>query len=520
MSQSNIQGRNYARNAYGLWTPVGYGTGDTQIPVALTNPNIAAMGVYAGLTGYGAQRVTTEPSVLFHDPFDGTLDTQKWVTGGTVAPTALGGRAIFDPGTAVSASSSLSSTASFCSPGSSYLGLGMMQTFETISASVGSVGYLNTHRFWGFAVVAGTWVAAYTASASTGPILHGYGFEIDIDGNLYAVVYDNGIRTRPDAVGSAAGEKRLNLTRAIFNGETHQFTIVIRPDAVFWYVDGQELPAAVLTFRTASYPIPDIQTLPVRIHTINHTTAPTGTTVHRPAAVAVADTGGNNHVLSDASYPWRRAGVTDVNSIVGAGRSSLREQTYGSALNVNTNALQLATYHVNRSPQAGVAPSAPATPAMVANTPKIMLTGWHAASSTKTVRIRRIRISAAFAQTVTYVYEVYRTNVAPTGGTTVVSRPSDSADPASDTSWMFQSTVAITTQLVDGSLVDQAVIATNGAMGIAAGHGEIVLYDWQENGQTKPLTMRAGVLEGFCITVKSTGTGAPDSVINVTYTEE
>ncbi len=520
MSQNVNQDRQYVRTGAGLWTPVGYASTDTQVPTTVTNPNIAALGVYAGLTGYGAQRVTTEPSVLFHDPFDGTLDTQKWVTGGTAPPTALGGRAVLDTGLTVSASAFMTSTSSFCSPGSSYLGLGMMQTFENISSLAGSVGYLNTHRFWGFATTPTTWTTAYTASSTSGPIMHGYGFEIDTDGNLYAVVYDNGIRVRPDAIGQAPGEKRLNLSRAIFNGETHQFTIVIRPDAVFWYVNGQDLPASLITFRTASFPIPDVQTLPVRIHTINAATAPTGTTVHRPAAIAVADTGSNNHVLSDASYPWRRAGVTDVNSIAGAGRSSLREQTYGSALNVNTNALQLATYHVNRSPQAGVAPGSPATPAMVANTPKIMLVGWHAASSTKTVRIRRIRISAAFALTVTYVYEVYRTNVAPTGGTTVVSRPSDSADPASDTSWMFQSTVAIGTQLVDGSLVDQAVIATNGAMGVASGHGEIILYDWQENGQTKPLTMRAGVLEGFCITVKSTGTGAPDSVINVTYTEE
>ncbi len=520
MSQSNIQGRNYVRTGSGLWSPVGYASSDTQMPVALTNPNIAALGVYAGLTGYGAQRVTTEPSVLFYDPFDGTFDNQKWTTGGTVAPTALGGRAMIEPGAAASASTSLTSTSNFCSPGSSYLGLGMMQTFENISASVGSVGYLNTHRFWGFATVAGTWVAAYTGSAATGPILHGYGFEIDTDGNLYAAVYDNGIRFRPDAVGSAAGEKRLNLTRAIFNGETHQFTVVIRPDAVFWYVNGQELPAAVLTFRTASYPIPDIQTLPVRIHTINHTTAPTGTTVHRPAAIAAADTGSNNHVLSDASYPWRRAGVTDVNSISGAGRSSLREQTYGSALNVNTNSVQLATYHVNRGPQAGSAPANPTTPAVVMNQPKILLTGWHAASSTKTVRIRRIRISAVLGGQVSYIYEVYRTNTAPTGGTTVVSRPSDSSDPASDTSWMYQSTVAIGTQLVDGSLLDQAVLGEPGSMGSGSGHNEIILYDWQENGQTKPLTIRAGVLEGFCITVKTPGLTAPDAIINVTYTEE
>src|SRR4051812_22814157 len=81
--------------------------------VSMTNPVLAALGVHAGLSGYGAQRVTQEPSVLLTDPFDGTFDPQVWVTGGTVAPTVAGGRALIEPGTTASASSGLMSVPSF-----------------------------------------------------------------------------------------------------------------------------------------------------------------------------------------------------------------------------------------------------------------------------------------------------------------------------------------------------------------------------------------------------------------------
>lgn len=174
----------------------------------------------------------------------------------------------------------------------------------------------------------------------------------------------------------------------------------------------------------------------------------------------------------------------------------------------------LATYWVSRGPSSGSAPVAPSNPAPVQNVDKVLLVGWHTASSVKTVRIKSINVSALVTQNTRYLYSVYRCAAVPIGGEAIASRSADIDDPESEMQWMYESTVPLGTQVVDGSICDKATPATN------AGHDVMNLYQWQDSGQTKPITVKSGMLDGIVITSRSTGNSAPDAIITIEYTEE
>lgn len=180
---------------------------------------------------------------------------------------------------------------------------------------------------------------------------------------------------------------------------------------------------------------------------------------------------------------------------------------------VNTNALQLRTYRAVRVVASGAAPAAAASPAAVANTPKILVTGHHTASDAQLVRIHLITVGAVLGTAVTYVYELYRTNSAPTGGATFAVQEAQEGDTATTMIWTYQSTLAIGTALVGAPLAAYSIPSTT------TGHAAFNLYDWNESGPTKPLIIRASTLEGICVTSRTTTATAPDPVITVVYTE-
>ena len=180
---------------------------------------------------------------------------------------------------------------------------------------------------------------------------------------------------------------------------------------------------------------------------------------------------------------------------------------------VQVSTWQRSTFYVARGPASGTAPAAPVNPVPTANQDKILLVGWHDASITKTARIRKISVSALLGTAVTYLYSVYRVQGVPSGGTTVVSRPAW-PDDVSSMQWMYQTTTATSTVLVNGSLIDKAVPSTTG------GHEECVLYQWDPMGEAQPLTIPAYRLDGIAITSRCTTNTAPDAIITIEYTEE
>src|SRR4051794_13618080 len=124
----------------------------------------------------------------------------------------------------------------------------------------------------------------------------------------------------------------------------------------------------------------------------------------RPVVVLGAD-GGSVTTISDPA------------AISGAATGG----TNGAALNVNPNAIQKATYHVTLV--------GTATGALTAATFKPILSIEHAATATKTVRIRRIRVAGMQTTALAGLDEVrvMRGTAASTGGTAVTPAPTNPA---------------------------------------------------------------------------------------------
>jgi hypothetical protein len=167
----------------------------------------------------------------------------------------------------------------------------------------------------GFGSIPATWAAAYSASATTGPLLDAIGFEIDVDGKMYPVVYASGVRVRPALsfggtdLNTGNGTTSTGGLRSLADGSTHEFAVIVRADIMFWYIDSLDVPVASYRYSTAGFTPPSVQTLPLRYHSINATTAPGTAPALAVGAIGVADTGHNGAIINDATYPWRRAQV-------------------------------------------------------------------------------------------------------------------------------------------------------------------------------------------------------------------
>ena len=254
--------------------------------------------------------------------------------------------------------------------------------------------------------------------------------------------------------------------------------------------------------------------MPVRFHQINGTTGPPLAPVFRVGAVGIADTGRFAQGIADGVTPWRRAGVTDVSTVVGALQNGPTDRGAGNALNVNTNAVQKATYKAVCKPTAA---------ASTANTFQARVTIHHLAAATKTVRIRRIIVVAQQPATVAYCQaELHRITAVPTG--TVVSPtvptatnsvlPTDGRDSVPEAVVMTSVTAA-----ASAGILSAAFLTVLSGTAVVHGGG-VLLYDWQESGETKPVTLRAGVLEGIAVGITSNVAISSNLTIEITFTEE
>lgn len=178
----------------------------------------------------------------------------------------------------------------------------------------------------------------------------------------------------------------------------------------------------------------------------------------------------------------------------------------GAALNVNPNAIQKATYKVALVPTT--------TGALTANTAKPILSIEHAASATKTVRIRRVLVAAMQSSAVAGTDEVRLTRgtAASSAGTTVTATPTIPGVVAAEA--VCKTLPTITAATVLSSVVGSLSSAAN------TGFAALVVYDWQESGETQPITLRAGSLDTFVVNMVSTGAKTYTASCTVTFTEE
>lgn len=218
----------------------------------------------AQVSAEGALQVALPGSVLFSDPLDGsTIDTTyRWTApvlggGGTVTQNGNGTLTIAT-GTTTSNAGALTSIDKFQAIGAGFIAAGGIFQFE---ASVST----NTHRFFGFGTPNGSFTAAT-------PLANAYGWEVDITGALNACTYGTNVRTFAKAF------------RWPSDGNPHILAIHSRADAVYFFIDNLEEPVA-----TAFFPSAGTSNLPLRMHCINHTVAPSVAPTFVSLGAAVAD---------------------------------------------------------------------------------------------------------------------------------------------------------------------------------------------------------------------------------------
>lgn len=473
------------------------------LSVSITNPAGAAAAVTAGVSTYGYLRATVEPHVLFSDPFDGATinTTDRWTLGGTTLPSiATTGRMTLAQGATLSATSTAVTQPTFIFQGLNFLGLGWIAKFEAASASYGGLFYLNSHRFMGIGFAPTTLSAAYTGSSTTGPMLDAIGYEIDVDGKVYPVVYANGVRTRPSLTfggtdfntgnGSPVTATNPGGSRMLADGNFHTYGMVIRGDYIFWYVDGNDYPCASLTFRSASYVVPNTQQSPLRFHAINGAvSAPSGTMTMQVGSLGVVDTGSNHTQIGDCNFPWRKATVTKTGGLSTIpGPSTL--PSYTAAAETSTGAFS-------------------------ANTRKDYLSIEHSAASTKTVRIRRITVGGYQTGAVAgFIYaKVFHGTAASSAGTVQAATKTNEASAAAEAVVKVLPTITAATLKISQPIGGLTATANIGV-------GPVTIYDSTSGADQEPLTLRAGVLEAFSVALFSTGTNTLLPSVTIYFTEE
>jgi hypothetical protein len=176
-------------------------------------------------------------------------------------------------------------------------------------------------------------------------------------------------------------------------------------------------------------------------------------------------------------------------------------------LPVWTNALQLATYTVVLDRVA--------SGALTAGTAKAILSLEHGVGAGKSVKVRRILVSG-FASTAlagTVEFTIQRGTAASTAGGALIPQPTNPATGAAELTAKSLPTIAAATVLYT-SAANSVPATANSSI------GSIVLYDWQEAGETQPLTLRAGALDSLVLFLRSTAAINVTLQVTVILTEE
>ena len=289
-------------------------TTDGAMVVALSPNNV-------NLTGSGFLKVSDEPRQVFYDSFDTTMDTTNtWTStqgsSGSAATIASGVLSI-GTGTAANGYSKLTSQPTF-----KLVIPGWLVHSDAIALPDGAAPTANSYRYWG----AGTTPAVPTVAA---PITDGYGFELNTDGKMRAVVYAGGVQTVIQDL-SATGNSKQPL-----NASYHRYIIQIRTDKTFFYIDSINDAGLV---ATTSFQSPQVQTLPKLFLCIGNATPPVSNTQIQCTGSVISDTGKNATYIADASYPWRRATVKPASTASVAADTALVVSLHPNSGNVASSA--------------------------------------------------------------------------------------------------------------------------------------------------------------------------------------
>jgi hypothetical protein len=239
-------------------------------------------------TAWGQLRIHQDPTQLFLDTFDSSLDTtNKWsatsASGGTT-PFYSTASTTLTSGGAANGYSLLKTIASFVPQEPGWL---VFEARLNIEFPVLATGY----RFWGFGNAAAIPVIS-------GPMTDAVGFEISTTGQMYAVTYAAGTRLVIQDLSPSTGNGAQPA-----NPNVHKYYVWFRGDLTFWAIDQADNIVAVFTTGASG---PNVNTLPMTYLCVSNGGAPVTIVLN---GCSVGDTCRNNMVLSDATFPFRQQKV-------------------------------------------------------------------------------------------------------------------------------------------------------------------------------------------------------------------
>jgi hypothetical protein len=243
-------------------------------------------------------------------------------------------------------------------------------------------------------------------------------------------------------------------------------------------------------------------------------------------AISNSSFGVTNWLGSVAPTVGQKASANSLPTVIASDQSAIPEnltQIGGSALTgkavpsggagqtaipVYSNAIQLATYTI-------VADSI-ASGALTANTRKDVLSIEHGAGATKTVKIRRIQVGGfqTTALVGTVYCKIFRGTAATSAGTGQTPTPTNPGTAAAE---MVAKTLPTITA---ATLVYTNSVGFISAATAQTGFPMIAVYDWQEEGETQPLQLRAANLDTLVIAIYSNVAHNLTLQISVIATEE
>lgn len=263
-------------------------------------------------TPYGRATVELNPHQIFYDPFDGALDTtDRWTTptvgNSAVAATTAIGAMTLGTGTTASGWSKLSSQSAFTPTVPGWIGFSFLNLLPDLAAPIA-----NSYRFWGSGNIA-------TTPTVAAPMTDAVGFEVDITGKMFAVIYTAGVRTAVQDLSAATGNSK-QPTDALL----HRYIVKVRTDRVYFYIDGESSGQLVATFSaTTATSGPSIQTLPISFLAVGAATPPVSNAQLSSLGAVVWDAAQNNNTLSDGSFQWRKATVKKASTAAVASDTAL-----------------------------------------------------------------------------------------------------------------------------------------------------------------------------------------------------
>ena len=274
-------------------TGLPYTTATGGAPVSI----VSSGGTEAGVNYLGQLRVRAESTSLFTEEFDSLDTVNRWTTkvsGGSVS--ASTGTLIVNGSATANAWGGLQSQPTFQAIGLNFLEFGGVFMFQNTTIA-------NTKRFFGMGTIP-------TTPTLTTPVTDGFGFELDGSGQLWAVVYEAGVRS----------PRSVNITAlaGLANNVPIPFIMGRRADTLLFYVTTNQKPDAVI-------PLPglDVTALPLAFIAVNGTPAPAAAPTFVCFGVGIGDTGCNAGSIKDPINPFWQAAVTKPNTAVTAAQSAL-----------------------------------------------------------------------------------------------------------------------------------------------------------------------------------------------------